>query len=106
MAAAAGSGVPNPAASEEVETELAEAQVAQALSQPLQPTAEMVEAHNLTHLPFRPWCAACVRGRGKCNPHRLQGARPGDLYPVIVMDYIADHESPILVLVDRRSKTH
>lgn len=34
------------------------------------PTEQEVEEHNLTHLPYRSWCAHCVRGRGEANPHR------------------------------------
>ena len=26
--------------------------------------------HQLTHLPYRPWCAACVAGKGKTQYHR------------------------------------
>ena len=29
------------------------------------PNSELVEAHERTHLPFRSWCEACVKGRGK-----------------------------------------
>ena len=83
-----------------------EAQAPKGLTQPPAPTPEMVREHNLTHLPFRPWCTACVRGRGKCEPHRRQTGQQSDLYPVFSMDYIAEHQAPVLVLFDRRSKGH
>ena len=31
---------------------------------PVLPSTAEVEAHNVSHLPFRSWCSACVRGRG------------------------------------------
>ena len=37
---------------------------------PGMPSQEEREVHNITHLPFRPWCEFCVRGRGKDRCHR------------------------------------
>jgi hypothetical protein len=37
---------------------------------PGQPTREERARHDLTHLPFRPWCADCVAGRAADDPHR------------------------------------
>ena len=37
-----------------------EADPPRAVRDPGQPTRVMIEEHNLTHIPFRPWCAACV----------------------------------------------
>ena len=34
------------------------------------PSDEEVEMHNLTHLPFQPWCEHCVATRGKEDPHK------------------------------------
>ena len=31
---------------------------------PILPSKAEVESHNVSHLPFRSWCSACVRGRG------------------------------------------
>ena len=31
---------------------------------PVLPSKAEVEAHSVSHLPFRRWCSACVRGRG------------------------------------------
>ena len=36
----------------------------------LMPSQQEVDAHELTHLPFRSWCSHCMRGRGKDMPHR------------------------------------
>ena len=34
------------------------------------PTAEEVEEHNATHIPFKHWCPACVEGKKPNPPHR------------------------------------
>ena len=39
------------------------------MNSPKLPSRAEVEAHNLTHLPFRSWCRHCVRGRGKELSH-------------------------------------
>ena len=87
-----------------------------ALKTPFKPTQRMIDDHNISHIPFRDRCAACVRGRGKSQKHRLQD-KAEDLYPVISMDYgffgtdeqvkekdIGSTKLPILVVKDRRSK--
>ena len=76
------------------------------LPAPLQPTPEMVAAHNVSHVPFRSWCTACVRGRGRANAHRMIKDRNQDMIPVICMDYLADSHQPVLVVTDRKSKAH
>ena len=40
------------------------------LPNPLMPTKEMVDAHNVSHLPYSNWCASCVRARERRFPHR------------------------------------
>ena len=37
---------------------------------PISPSKAVVESHNVSHLPFRSWCSACVRGRGPSLVHR------------------------------------
>ena len=37
-----------------------------------EPTAEVRSKHEKTHIPFRPWCAACVAGRCPNAPHHSQ----------------------------------
>ena len=93
-----------------------ESTVSKAMSGPVKPTAKMVEDHNVSHLPFRNWCSACVRGRGRSQQHRLQD-HSGENVPVVSIDYgffgssgnaVADgasgSEMPVLVVRDRRSK--
>ena len=48
-----------------------EAEVARGVRDPGQPTNSQREEHELTHCPFRAWCAACVRGQAKDDPHRV-----------------------------------
>ena len=40
-----------------------------------------------THIPYRSWCAHCIRGRGRNDPHRSRGGRrgPGD-HPDLAID--------------------
>ena len=52
---------------------------------PRLPTAEEIDAHNLTHLPYRSWCPHCVRGKGKTMDHRRAGK--DKLVPEIHVDH-------------------
>ena len=46
------------------------------IKDPLLPTQEEIEYHNLTHLPYRDWCPHCIRGRGKQEAHyKAKGER-------------------------------
>ena len=37
---------------------------------PVLPSKEEVEAHNVSHLPFRSWCSACVEGK-RCKGKKV-----------------------------------
>ena len=79
-----------------------------ALKAPVQVTQAEREEHELTHTPFRAWCAHCVRGRGRNTPHlkkRESGESAG--VPRISFDYFfmswedeAAHKNPMLVMKD------
>ena len=78
---------------------------------PVKPTERMVEDHNVSHIPFRSWCAHCVRGRAKSIGHVRQDKQEEQI-PTISMDYGflgaegeggSDHEHPVLVMTDRAS---
>ena len=43
------------------------------ISTPDMPSGETVESHQLTHIPFAPWCRACIAGTGREGPHFRQG---------------------------------
>ena len=53
--------------------------------EPGEPSAEQVEQHRTTHLPYRSWCEECVKGRGTGEQHR---AGPGSSMPVLACDYL------------------
>ena len=40
------------------------------IGDPRLPTQQEVDNHNITHVPYRNWCAHCVRGRGRDLDHR------------------------------------
>ena len=42
------------------------------LDGPVQVSKKMREEHEATHLPYRSWCAHCVRGRGRSNAHKAR----------------------------------
>ena len=81
----------------------------------MRPTQEEVNAHNVSHLPYRSWCPHCVRGKARRRSHRKRGRSQRDGIPVISLDYMwlkgkkTDPEveqkgNPILVMHCRESK--
>jgi hypothetical protein len=55
---------------------------------PGMPSRQDVIEHNVTHMPYRSWCARCVRGRGRNNPHRTTSIKISNAgVPVITGDY-------------------
>ena len=50
------------------------------------PTKEQVEEHELTHLPFSPWCPDCVQGQAHAVAHKRQN-RGDQRIPTISFDY-------------------
>ena len=46
-----------------------EAIPANAASKPKRPSKAEVDEHMLSHLPYRSWCAHCVRGKAKSKRH-------------------------------------
>ena len=84
------------------------------LPAPVLPSKAEVEAHNVSHLPFRSWCSACVRGRGLSMGHRKVDAetKQDEQIPTISVDYgffgqpedKAHCTLPVLIVRDRKSK--
>ena len=65
-----------------------EAESQRALRDPGSPSKADREEHDLTHLPYRPWCDACVRGRAKDKMSlRLTEAYSHSCVPRVRMDY-------------------
>ena len=60
---------------------------------PLQPSKAQVEAHNLTHLPYRSWCPHCVAARRQNSPHSSVKPTGARTVPLLVADYcfVKDH---------------
>ena len=42
-----------------------EAERQRPIRDPGKPTKEMIDEHNISHIPFRPWCKACVGGKAE-----------------------------------------
>lgn len=78
------------------------------------PTAREVDEHEVTHMPRRDWCRACVYGRGTSDQHRRQMPHPMDAavpsevsVPVISIDFtfmgtskVRAQANPYLALYD------
>ena len=90
--------------------------VSKSLNAPVKPTKAMVEDHEVSHLPLRNWCWACVRGRGKSIHHKAVD-KPEAISTVSV-DYgffgapgeaplqsVAGKDLPVLVSKDRDPPT-
>ena len=73
------------------------------------PSSEEIRRHEKTHMPFRNWCAHCVRGKSKSPPHRKTSSEEKGI-PTVVIDYTfmttadgGDDEAaqmPIVVMLD------
>ena len=92
-----------------LDVEEEEAREPRTLRDPGAPTEAEVEQHNVTHLPFRAWCPACVEGKARDRPHRKQEGEENKNVPEVVFDYGflgAEGEETIAIQVarDRRTK--
>jgi len=77
------------------------------LIDPKMPSKVEVEAHEMTHLPFRSWCRHCVKGRGVESAHRKVKREDGGL-PEIHVDFAFPNskvgiEGLIVVVAKERS---
>jgi hypothetical protein len=83
------------------------------------PTPEEVEAHMISHVPFRSWCSHCLHGKGVASPHTCDSKGVRD-FNVVHMDYMFFEKmvpgeseddfntragAPILVMYDEDYKT-
>ena len=58
------------------------------LCDPGQPTPAEIAEHDLSHIPFRPWCADCVHGKAKDKQsRRLCGSYSESHVPRVRLDY-------------------
>ena len=74
------------------------------------PSVAEIAEHNLTHLPFRDWCAFCVQGKAVSHPHQKRRSDEPEV-PVITIDNMGlarrepeEGQAPIIVGVDRSTK--
>ena len=78
----------NPVTDNEAEDAEDKGQVQRPLRDPGMHTAQEIEEHNISHIPFRPWCLHCLRGKGKDTHSRsVKGNFAEDLVPRVRMDY-------------------
>ena len=79
------------------------------------PSIHEREEHELTHIPFRSWCRACVRGRAKAQPHFAHQEKESETVSTFSVDYgyfgtpggaepVPGKDMPILIAFDRKSK--
>ena len=56
---------------------------------PHEPSELKKQKHNLTHIPFQPWCTSCVKGKAQAEPHkRTERIIEDNELPVIQCDYL------------------
>ena len=60
---------------------------ARVLAAPRTPTKAEREEHDVSHVPYRPWCRVCVMGRGLERRHMTQGSDRDDDRPRVFADY-------------------
>ena len=92
------------------EEEIEEAVRPVALRDPGQPTKREREEHELTHLPSRPWCEFCMRGRSQHDQHGAVERQDGPeevAIPTVGLDYTfignrrtKASDNPMLVVYD------
>ena len=63
------------------------------------------EEHDVSHVPYRPWCRFCVTGRGLERRHLTQSGDRDDDRPNVfaVYGYLSGDSTPLLVAKDRRT---
>lgn len=58
------------------------------LASPMKPTAQEVEEHSISHVPYRSWCEHCVRGKARTAGHpSSSGEKMVERRPTVAMDY-------------------
>ena len=80
------------------------------LSSPIKPSAEDVDRHNLTHLPYRNWCPVCVKAKGREDDHRRGAHHEEDAsgLPIVSLDYQAlngDGDKGMKVIIGKDEST-
>ena len=56
---------------------------------PREPSESEKMKHELTHIPFQPWCTSCVKGKAQAEPHkRTERIIEDSELPVVQCDYL------------------
>ena len=78
---------------------------ARVLAAPRTPTKTEREEHDVTHVPYRPWCRFCVMGRGLERRYLTQRGDHDDERRRVFADYgyLSGDSTPLLVAKDRRN---
>ena len=68
---------------------IGEAEKPRSLRSPVLPPQHEIDAHSLTHQPFRSWCRACQQAKGRGGQHRRQHQEEN--VSIIQLDYTFMH---------------
>ena len=76
-------------------------QSAKAMPEPILPSKTAVDAHNLTHWPYRSWCPHCVAARRPNSHHRRNKSSTRRTTPLIVADncFVRDNDDKQLAKI-------
>ncbi len=93
-----------------VHTDGGNERVPKSLRSPIQPSAEDVANHNLTHATYRNWCPACVKAKGREDAHRRAAGHEEDKsgLPIVSLDYATindDTDKEIKLIVGKCEAT-
>ena len=75
------------------------------MDEPADPDGSGREVHDVSHVPYRPWCRFCVMGRGLEWRHLTQSGDRDDDRPRVFADngHLTGDSTPLLVAEDRRT---
>jgi hypothetical protein len=79
---------------EEVECGDCEGEAIKLRTRPGEPTAQEIEVHRATHVPFRAWCEDCVFGKAVDEPHRKSKSKDEEGANMVMIDYGFMTEAP------------
>ena len=75
---------------------------------PQQPTEQEVQEHNMTHIPFKPWCELCIAHKGRQDKHHRE-SHSSSTFSVVSFDFGyadrgTDDSLTVLFMHDRSTK--
>ena len=80
-------GSPEPLGEQGPDVDGEEGRKSKGLTAPMKVSKEEREEHERTHTPYRAWCTACVKARGRATPHMKSKTKEEEAVPKISMDY-------------------